>query len=137
MSRHAGHAPELHGGVDVITIGAGPAGLTTARALAAEGFSVLVLEEHAHVGEPVHCTGLLGLDAFDELDLPRDTIRTVLHSARFRGAGGPSTRRGLPPRSSIAPHSIAPLPSGRFAPAPSSAARIACSTWRSTATAWR
>jgi flavin-dependent dehydrogenase len=74
--------------VDVVVIGAGPAGLSTARALASEGRSVLVLEEHEQVGQPVHCTGLLGLDAFNELDLPRQTIRTVLRSARFRGAGG-------------------------------------------------
>ena len=73
---------------DVIVVGAGPGGLAAARALAADGRSVLVLEEHAIVGEPVHCTGLLGLEAFDELDLPRETIRTVLRSARFRGAAG-------------------------------------------------
>jgi geranylgeranyl reductase family protein len=78
------------GAVDAITIGAGPGGLSAARALAAAGRSVLVLEEHATVGQPIHCTGLLGLDAFDELDLPRQTIRTVLHSACFRGAGGRS-----------------------------------------------
>ena len=74
--------------VDVIVIGAGPAGLSAARSLAAKGQSVVLLEEHERVGEPVHCTGLLGLDAFDELDLPRQTIRTVLRSARFRGAAG-------------------------------------------------
>jgi digeranylgeranylglycerophospholipid reductase len=74
--------------VDVIVIGAGPAGLSAARALATDGRSVLVLEEHEQVGQPVHCTGLLGLDAFRELDLPTHTIRTVLRSARFRGAGG-------------------------------------------------
>ena len=78
----------MHDAVDVIVIGAGPAGLSAARALAADGRSVLVLEEHEHVGQPVHCTGLLGLDAFKELDLPAHTIRTVLRSARFRGAGG-------------------------------------------------
>lgn len=73
---------------DVLIIGAGPGGLSAARALAADGRSALVLEEHAIVGQPVHCTGLLGLEAFDELDLPKHTIRTVLRSARFRGAGG-------------------------------------------------
>lgn len=74
--------------IDAIIIGAGPGGLSAARALAAAGRSVIVLEEHATVGQPVHCTGLLGLEAFSELDLPGETIRTVLRSARFRGAGG-------------------------------------------------
>lgn len=73
---------------DVLIIGAGPGGLSAARALAADGRSALVLEEHEIVGQPVHCTGLLGLEAFDELDLPKHTIRTVLRSARFRRAGG-------------------------------------------------
>ena len=76
--------------LDVIVVGAGPGGLSAARALASEGRSVLVLEEHDTVGQPVHCTGLLGIEAFDELDLPRETIRTVLRSARFRGADGRS-----------------------------------------------
>jgi geranylgeranyl reductase family protein len=75
---------------DVIVAGAGPGGLSAARALAAEGHSVLVLEEHASIGQPVHCTGLLGLQAFDEFDLPRETIRTIARSARFRGADGRS-----------------------------------------------
>jgi digeranylgeranylglycerophospholipid reductase len=73
---------------DVVVVGAGPGGLAAARSLTTDGRSVLVLEEHAIVGEPVHCTGLVGLEAFDELDLPRETIRTVLRSARFRGAAG-------------------------------------------------
>ena len=43
-----------------ITIaGAGPAGLTTARHLAEEGWQVTVLEEHKKIGEPVNCSGLV------------------------------------------------------------------------------
>ena len=76
--------------VDVAVIGAGPAGLVAARALASKGHQVVVLEEHDTIGVPVHCTGLLGLDAFDELDLPRNAILTTTHAARFVAADGSS-----------------------------------------------
>jgi|Deesub1362A_J573_1020465.scaffolds.fasta_scaffold03604_3 geranylgeranyl reductase family protein len=42
----------------VVVVGAGPAGLFLARLLAADGLDVAVLEEHASVGKPEHCTGL-------------------------------------------------------------------------------
>ena len=73
-------------------VGAGPAGLTAAAMLASEGLSVVVLEEHEEVGSPVHCTGILGLEAFSEFDLPRDTICTITHTARFHGRHGRSIR---------------------------------------------
>lgn len=73
---------------DVIVIGAGPAGLACAQALAARGRDVVVLEEHPAVGYPVHCTGVLGREAFDELDLPRDAILGYSRSAAFRAPDG-------------------------------------------------
>jgi digeranylgeranylglycerophospholipid reductase len=75
---------------DVIVIGAGPAGSSCARTLAAAGHDVVVLEEHTDVGRPVHCTGVIGLEAFEELDLPRATILDIVHSARFRSPSGRS-----------------------------------------------
>lgn len=75
---------------DVVVIGAGPAGSITSRILAEAGRDVIVLEEHDAIGVPVHCTGLLGFDAFDEFDLPRDLILGRAGAARLWGAAGRS-----------------------------------------------
>lgn len=75
---------------DVAIIGAGPAGLTAARALASRGHDVVVLEEHSRIGVPVHCTGVLGLDAFPEFDLPRQSILGTAEAATFVAADGSS-----------------------------------------------
>ncbi|MFI5415412.1 MAG: FAD-dependent oxidoreductase, partial [Candidatus Lutacidiplasmatales archaeon] len=51
--------------VDVLVVGAGPAGSTVARGLAARGHDVLVVEEHARVGHPVQCAGLVSQRVLD------------------------------------------------------------------------
>jgi geranylgeranyl reductase family protein len=61
-----------------------------ARQLAQRGHDVVVLEEHPGIGVPTHCTGLLGLEAFSELDLPRQTILDTTHAARFVAPDGSS-----------------------------------------------
>ena len=73
---------------DVIVVGGGPAGLIAARELATAGHSVRVLEEHDAIGTPVHCTGVLGLDAFDELNLSRRAIVGGADAARFVSPNG-------------------------------------------------
>ena len=73
---------------DVVIIGGGPAGLFAGTRLAAAGFRISLLEEHASVGEPVHCTGVLATDAFDEFTLPRRSRLNDLTTARFRSPAG-------------------------------------------------
>ncbi len=73
---------------DVVVIGAGPAGLHAARLLGERGLDVTVLEEHEDVGRPVHCTGILAQEAFDEFGLAPDSILNPLTAARFVSPGG-------------------------------------------------
>jgi digeranylgeranylglycerophospholipid reductase len=73
---------------DVVIIGAGPSGLQAARLLGARGLRVIVIEEHETVGMPVHCTGILARKAFDDFDLPDDSILNTLDAARFVSPAG-------------------------------------------------
>ena len=73
---------------DVVVVGGGPSGLIAARQLATAGFDVRVLEEHDVIGAPVHCTGVLGLAAFDELSLSRRAIVGAADAARFFSPNG-------------------------------------------------
>jgi digeranylgeranylglycerophospholipid reductase len=68
---------------DALIVGGGPGGLYAAWRLANDGFRVVVCEEHHAVGVPVHCTGVLGADSFDEFALPRETILNPLQTIRF------------------------------------------------------
>ena len=73
---------------DAIVVGAGPAGLQAARQLATRKLRVAVLEEHQVVGDPVHCTGVLAREAFDEFNLSSDSILNELTTARFISPSG-------------------------------------------------
>jgi digeranylgeranylglycerophospholipid reductase len=81
---------------DVAIIGGGPGGLYAARQLAGRGFDVAVFEEHPAAGEPVHCTGILAVEAFDEFDIPRDAILNPLSTAQFFGPSGASIEYSTP-----------------------------------------
>ena len=74
--------------IDVLVVGGGPAGLYAAECLARRGISTLVCEEHARVGAPVHCTGILASESFDALGLPRDATLNSLTTAQFVSPSG-------------------------------------------------
>lgn len=66
---------------DVVVVGAGPVGSTAARYAAMNGAKVLLLEEHASIGSPVGCTGLLSTRAVEECEL-RPSDEFVFNSVR-------------------------------------------------------
>jgi digeranylgeranylglycerophospholipid reductase len=76
--------------IDVAIIGGGPGGLSAGRRLAADGWSVSVIEEHPQIGAPVHCTGVLAADVIASLDLPPETVLNPLATVRFVAPAGHS-----------------------------------------------
>ncbi len=58
-------------------IGAGPIGCYCGSLLAKAGHDVDIYEEHAEIGLPIQCTGLLTKD-FDQFNLPEDAKKSFL-----------------------------------------------------------
>jgi len=54
---------------DVAVVGGGPAGCFVGEALAKRGFEVAIVEEHAEVGNPACCAGIVGVDGLQELKI--------------------------------------------------------------------
>lgn len=73
---------------DVVVIGGGPAGLAAAAELARRGHNVSLVEEHATIGAPVHCTGVLAAEAVASLELPRHAVLNPLSTVRFVAPSG-------------------------------------------------
>lgn len=80
---------------DAIVVGAGSAGSQAATSLAQRGYSVLVLEEHPQIGVPTNCSGLIGAEAFERFDLPRDSVIREFDSATFFSPKGNAARVGV------------------------------------------
>lgn len=72
---------------DVVVVGAGPAGSSTALFLAQSGVSVLVIEEHPVVGEPLSCAEGVDQAGLREFFSPRaNWIAAEVDGAVFRTA---------------------------------------------------
>jgi geranylgeranyl reductase family protein len=70
--------------IDVLVVGAGPAGSTAAHRLASQGHRVVVIEEHPRVGHPVQCAGLVSQRALDLAGTP-SVVRTAVRGATVFG----------------------------------------------------
>lgn len=66
--------------MDVVIVGAGPAGCKTAEIVAKSGYEVLVLEEHPKIGSPVQCTGLVSREIGR---VPKQIILNKINKAKF------------------------------------------------------
>ena len=58
---------------DVVVVGAGPAGCLAAKYAAKNGAKTLIIEEHASIGSPVQCAGLLSTRAIRECEVVLDS----------------------------------------------------------------
>ena len=95
MTMHM-HELSADASVDVLIVGGGPAGLVAAERLAGRGVNVLLCEEHPTIGDPVHCTGILAAESFEEFNLPRDATLNALASARFVSPSGVTVTYSTP-----------------------------------------
>ncbi len=57
---------------DVVIVGAGPAGATTARYAAQGGLRVLVVDKKSELGTPMQCSGAVSANALGECNVPFD-----------------------------------------------------------------
>ncbi len=75
---------------EIAVVGAGPAGLIAAREAARRGAEVEVFEEHAEIGLPCHCAGLLSVKGLKTIGAAHDGpfVQNMVRGARFFSPSG-------------------------------------------------
>ncbi len=79
--------------IDVAIVGGGPAGLLAAARLAGAGLDVALFEEHARIGEPTHCTGIVSLETAELAKIPDELVLARLRHAHLHGPRGAEARQ--------------------------------------------
>ena len=73
---------------DIIVVGGGPVGATAARLSARAGHKTLLIEEHATIGDPIQCAGLLSSSAFAECEVSDRSVYNTVSGARIVSGAG-------------------------------------------------
>jgi geranylgeranyl reductase family protein len=71
--------------MEIVIVGAGPAGCYTAQLLKKYGFKTRIIEKHLEVGKPARCAGFVGRQVFENTVLPisKSSIVNQINGALF------------------------------------------------------
>jgi digeranylgeranylglycerophospholipid reductase len=74
--------------LDVVVVGAGPAGSHAAYRLARQGYSTAVLEKRPAAGFKTCCTGIISQECMSRFDIPSDLVYHQVRSVRLFSPSG-------------------------------------------------
>ncbi|MBK7036810.1 MAG: FAD-dependent oxidoreductase [Bacteroidetes bacterium] len=57
---------------DIVVIGSGPGGSTTARYAAKKGLRVLLIDKRQELGAPIQCSGAISANALENVEIAAD-----------------------------------------------------------------
>jgi geranylgeranyl reductase family protein len=82
--------------VDVLIVGAGPAGSSAARAAAEAGATVLVIEKRVRIGEPVRCAEYIPRPLAQQVKVPKEVVAQEIEGMVTFMPGGEALRKSAP-----------------------------------------